>query len=143
MSEHIQHTIDDLRAKRTAIDDLIGRLEEFQREWPITAAAVRPAIVKHVEKASRNGRTDGRTEQEPRRRAARSLPDDRGPEVIALLKRHGSLKPRELAKYLKVDAWKVARVTNPLLKAKTIAVAGKTAARTFHLPGRPPAKEAP
>jgi hypothetical protein len=68
---------------------------------------------------------------------------ERRESVIGLLRKHGSLRPRELAAKLGLELYHARVLTKALLKEKLIAASGKTNQRTFHLPGHPPAKEAP
>jgi DNA-binding CsgD family transcriptional regulator len=101
-------------------------------------AAPTRAPVKAVEKANGHARATptAATKKAP-------APSERGADVLALIRQHGPLKPRELARRMRIDAAMVSYHAKPLLESGRLAVTGKTNARTFHLPGKPPAKEEP
>jgi len=144
---------------QTAITALEQELEATQQRSALIERALSGLREIYGVPASSNGatkkadrRTDRPTDRPSKARAngkrgaaltPRSLPDGSGAQVLALLKQHGPLKPRELAKHLNIDAWKIRYVMNPLISAKQVAVTGKTNARTFHLPGKTPGKEGP
>jgi hypothetical protein len=134
MSEHLQHTIDDLKTKRATLDDVIDKLEWFQREFPRTAAAVTQ------KKATKTG-----TDQGPRQLVARGRRDDeKRSAILETLRRHGGvMKPRDLAKALKLSLTVLRYQVQPLEAEKRVIVTGRTAGRLINLPGAKPAKEVP
>lgn len=142
------HVLADLVAKRDALTTIIDTIRthfvgDTPGEMP-DSVAVPARDARKTRALKGDGRTDGRTEQESGRRAARSLPDGQGAAILATLKKHGGvMKPGDLSRALKLEPAALRYQLKPLVKSKAVVVTGKTMSRRISLPGANAPKEAP
>jgi len=145
------HLLADLRAKRDALSAAIETLETHftvltDDDAPSNGHAPTKVRGRAPEEKPRRAakQTNERTnEQGPRRRAARSLPDQAGP-IVEALRKHGSvMKPGDLSTQLGVTPATLRARLAPLVKAKQVEVTGTTRSRRIKLLPTRTAKEVP
>lgn len=142
MSEHVQRTIDDLKARRATLDDVIDKLEWFQREFPHTAAGL-------VATGTGTGGTPSSKRSKLAARVKRTTPTaladdlkDLGDRVVAVLRAKSPQRVGDVLKAanVKIDRSRTTRLLIKLAEAGRIVRSGVGRGAMVALPGKTPAR---